>query len=147
MSLVVSYHIALCVCKSFWLCCGLFAVCCVLGVSLWAWENLALLFCAVLAARLSEAICLRPSWKFKEEGRRKGRVGLWIWLELESISGAAQLQRQRQMREIAPKSPPHPSFSVSLYGLFCGLPTRLVALPIIKILVVSRSSRRSRREA
>ena len=73
-------YIALCVCKSFWLCCGLFAVCYVLGVSLWAWENLALLFCAVLAARLSEAeaICLRPSWKFKEEGRRKGRVGLWI---------------------------------------------------------------------
>ena len=27
--------------------------------------------CAMLAAGLSEAICLRPSWKFKEEGRRK----------------------------------------------------------------------------
>ena len=69
-------YIALCGCKSFWLCCGLFAVCYVLGVSLWAWENLALLFCAVLAARLSEAICLRGqagNSRKKEEGR-----AVWI---------------------------------------------------------------------
>ena len=88
--------------------------------------------CAMLAAGLSEAICLRPSWKFKEEGRRKGRVGLWIWLVyIGSCPATTTITIERNRPKITP------SFSVLCHFVGCGLPTRLVALPFIKILVVS----------